>query len=113
MWLFFEEKATEHLAFWVHLFGFCYSGLEGGFFLRKKPLSGLPSVYSNSENAITPSQTHQGFLNGGVLDVMPSMESGSRVATWRKSPMGLGNWKIALSPWKNRSKSRLPPSGNA
>jgi hypothetical protein len=25
----------------------------GGFFLRKKPLSELPSVYSNSENAIT------------------------------------------------------------
>jgi hypothetical protein len=30
------------------------SALKGGFFLRKKPLSIVPSVYTNSENAITP-----------------------------------------------------------
>jgi hypothetical protein len=26
--------------------------LKGGFFLRKKPLSIVPSVYTNSENAV-------------------------------------------------------------
>jgi len=28
-------------------------GMEGGFFLRKKPLSSMASVYTNFENAIT------------------------------------------------------------
>jgi hypothetical protein len=31
--------------------------LEGGFFLRKKPLSGMDSVYTNSEKAIAPEGT--------------------------------------------------------
>jgi hypothetical protein len=26
--------------------------VQGGFFLRKKPLEGLPSVYSNSQTAL-------------------------------------------------------------
>jgi hypothetical protein len=30
-----------------------FEGLRGGFFLRKKPLSILLPVYTNSENAIT------------------------------------------------------------
>jgi hypothetical protein len=32
-----------------------FAALKGGFFLRKKPLDGMVSVYGNSESAITES----------------------------------------------------------
>jgi hypothetical protein len=32
------------------------NALKGGFFLRKKPLECVPSVYSNSENAVRQRQ---------------------------------------------------------
>jgi hypothetical protein len=31
--------------------------MQGGFFLRKKPLSILLSVYTNPENALAPAKT--------------------------------------------------------
>src|ERR1035438_6986948 len=39
--------------------------IEGGFFLRKKPLCGVVSVYSNWRTAITaPRRVHRGQLDG-------------------------------------------------
>jgi hypothetical protein len=37
------------------------SDAQGGFFLRKKPLSVLLSVYTNSENALGPFSPELGF----------------------------------------------------
>jgi hypothetical protein len=43
--------------------------VEGGFFLRKKPLEGLPSVYSNSQTAIGGSIFLNASSNTSQLDL--------------------------------------------
>jgi hypothetical protein len=37
--------------------------MEGGFFLRKKPLSSMASVYTNSENALIAQCTENAVLD--------------------------------------------------
>jgi hypothetical protein len=47
-------------------------GMEGGFFLMKKPLSSMASVYTNSENAIaTRTKTWRGW---GTHDITLSVK---------------------------------------
>jgi hypothetical protein len=74
--------------------------MEGGFFLRKKPLSSMASVYTNSENAIGPEERYlrlstipQGLKPNtfrssiGTTEVVPfQIPCLSRMFLWRFCP---------------------------
>jgi hypothetical protein len=54
-----------------------FDGNEGGFFLRKKPLECLVSVYSNSENAITAARNIFLVMNIKIDPAMRRMGEGT------------------------------------
>jgi hypothetical protein len=63
------------------------SAVKGGFFLRKKPLSILPSVYSNSENAIRSQTINSGWALCLAAVFLYRKSWGWRQQdTWKNSP---------------------------
>src|ERR1700733_10629465 len=76
------------------------SALKGGFFLRKKPLECVLSVYSNSENAIAA----QRIPNGDLSRFHPFLPRTTSFAS-AAPPAGASGTSAFVAPMLSRLRS--------